>query len=48
MAEFKKFLNLEGIDYNDDINMENVSYKNIECLFTIKKLVNNKKADNRE
>ncbi|WP_020003662.1 phage head completion protein [Brachyspira innocens] len=35
-------------DIYEVINMENVSYKNIECIFTIKKLVNNKKADNRE
>ena len=40
-------------DNNEDdiyevIYRENVSYKNIECIFTIKKLVNNKKSDNRE
>ena len=40
-------------DNNEDdiyevIYRENVSYKNTECIFTIKKLVNNKKSDNRE
>lgn len=35
-------------DIYEVINMENVSYKNTECIFTIKKLVNNKKSDNRE
>ena len=35
-------------DLYEVIYRENVSYKNIECIFTIKKLVNNKKSDNRE
>ncbi|MCZ9892337.1 hypothetical protein OFR29_08570 [Brachyspira hyodysenteriae] len=35
-------------DIYEVIYRENVSYKNIECIFTIKKLVNNKKSDNRE
>lgn len=40
-------------DSNEDniyevIYRENVSYKNTECIFTIKKLVNNKKSNNRE
>ncbi|WP_297299629.1 head-tail adaptor protein [uncultured Brachyspira sp.] len=35
-------------DIYEVIYRENVSYKNTECIFTIKKLVNNKKSDNRE
>ncbi|MEI0488859.1 head-tail adaptor protein [Brachyspira pulli] len=52
---FKEFYTkgmMAKINNEDDIYeviyRENVSYKNIECIFTIKKLVNNKKSDNRE